>query len=148
MGQPKRASCIHQQLGLEKQGRGWTRPAMNTRRLPMNKVVLIGRLGADPVMKYMESGNAAANLRVATSRFVTGQDGVRRELTEWHDVVCWGKTAEAVVEYTGKGSQVSIEGRIQTRSWDGQDGQKHYRTEIVAESVEFLSRKVEHVIAR
>lgn len=114
----------------------------------MNKVVLIGRLGADPVMKYMESGNAAANLRVATSRFVTGQDGVRRELTEWHDVVCWGKTAEAVGEYTGKGSQVSIEGRIQTRSWDGQDGQKHYRTEIVAESVEFLSRKVEHVIAR
>jgi single-strand DNA-binding protein len=108
----------------------------------MNKVVLIGRLGAEPEMSYTAGGQSRTALRLATSRYLTGQDGAKREVTDWHDVIVWGKQAEATAQYTRKGAMVSVEGRLQTRSWE-QDGQKRYRTEVVAENVQFLSRALE-----
>lgn len=105
----------------------------------LNKVMLIGRLGGAPELKYTPSGTAVAELRLATDRSI--QDGEeRRQLTDWHNVVVWGKQAEAVAQYTRKGSLINVEGRLQTRSWDGQDGQKRSKTEVVSEAVRFLDR--------
>lgn len=101
----------------------------------MNKVILIGNLGADPEMRTTSSGKATAELRVATNE---GKDRV-----EWHRVICWEKQAELCGQYLAKGSRVGIDGRIQTRSYDDKDGNKRYVTEIVAFNVEFLSPKGE-----
>jgi len=109
---------------------------MATRNL--NKAMIIGYLGRDPEMKYLPSGQAVANFTVATSENWKGKDGGDQEKTEWHKVVAFGKLGEICGEYISKGSQVYIEGRIQTRSWD-QDGTKRYMTEIIAREVLFLS---------
>jgi single-strand DNA-binding protein len=106
----------------------------------LNKVMIIGNLGADPEMKYMADGTAMTSFRVAASRNYNAPDGERREETEWFGVVAWRKLAEQCSQYLQKGKKVYVEGRLRTRSWEGPDGQKHYRTEVVAERVMFLDR--------
>lgn len=100
----------------------------------INKVILIGHLGQDPEIRYMPNGNAVANITLATSEtWRDKQSGEQKEKTEWHRVVFFGKLAEIVGEYLRKGSQVYVEGRLQTRKWQGQDGQDKYTTEIVVD---------------
>ncbi len=106
----------------------------------LNKVMVIGNLGADPEMRYTANGSAVTNFRVASSRTFSGPDGERREETEWFRVVAWNKLAEMCSQFLQKGRKVYVEGRLQTRSWDGQDGQKHYATEVIASTVLFLDR--------
>jgi single-strand DNA-binding protein len=113
----------------------------------VNKVLLIGRLGQQPDMRYTPNGQAVTGLRLATNRSLTGPEGERRDMTDWHDIVVWGKQAETVSKYTGKGDLVYVEGRLQTRSWEAADGQKHYRTEVVAEDVRFLGRAAQRTEA-
>ena len=104
----------------------------------INKVILIGNLGADPELRYTSGGTPVADLRLATSRKFKGRDGGMQEDTQWHRVVVWSKQAENCKEYLSKGSQVYIEGRLQTRQWEDRDGNKRYTTEVVAETVQFL----------
>lgn len=104
----------------------------------INKVILIGRLGADPEVKTVTGGNNVARLSLATSENWTDREGQRQERTEWHRIVVWGKLAELCGKYLTKGRQVYVEGRLQTRSWEDQQGQKKYTTEIVANTVQFL----------
>lgn len=104
----------------------------------VNKVIILGNLGADPEMKYTANGTAVCNLRIATSEAFKGQDGQWQERTEWHRVVVYGKSAENCGQYLSKGRQVYVEGRLQTRSWDDQSGQKRWMTEVVARDVQFL----------
>lgn len=106
----------------------------------LNKVLLIGRLGAAPEMRYTQSGNPVANFSMATSDS-WGSGDERKERTEWHRIVVWGRQAEAVAEHLGKGSLVFVEGRLQTRKWEDRDGKARYTTEIVARDVRFLDRK-------
>jgi len=107
----------------------------------VNKAIIIGRLGQDPEMKYTPSGTAVANFSVATNHAVKDQDGNFNEKTEWHRVVAYGRTAEIAGEYLTKGKLVFIEGRIQTRSWEDQNGQKRYMTEIVCANMQLLGSK-------
>lgn len=105
----------------------------------VNKVILIGNLGADPEVRYMPSGSAVANLRVATSEsWRDKQSGEQQERTEWHRVAAFGRLGEIAGEYLRKGSKVYIEGSIRTRKWQGQDGQDRYTTEIVANDLQML----------
>ena len=104
----------------------------------VNKVILIGNLGANPELRYTQGQQAVANLRLATTEKWTDKNGQRQEATEWHRVVVWGKQAEIVGQYLTKGRQVYIEGRIRTRQWQDQQGQKRYTTEIVAQNVQML----------
>ncbi len=104
----------------------------------LNKCMVIGNLGADPEMRYTANGSAVTTFRVAASRRFNGQDGQPREETEWFSVVTWNRLAEICAQYLVKGRTVYVEGRMQTRSWDDQTGQKRYRTELVAEEVKFL----------
>ncbi|MCD6336581.1 MAG: single-stranded DNA-binding protein [Candidatus Latescibacteria bacterium] len=107
----------------------------------VNKVILIGRLGADPELKYTPSGAAVVNFNIATDESWTDASGVKQERTEWHRIVAWRKLAEICGEYLKKGSRVYIEGQLQTRSWEGQDGVKRYTTEIVARNMQMLDSK-------
>jgi single-strand DNA-binding protein len=111
----------------------------------LNKVMLIGRLTRDPEMRYTPSGTPVTTFGLATNRYGTGADGERREFTDFHNVVVWnlGKRnlAEVAAQYTRKGSLVYVEGRLQTRSWEGQDGQKRSRTEVVATEIQFLDTR-------
>lgn len=104
----------------------------------LNKVMIIGNLGADPEMRYTANGSAVTSFNVAANEQFTDRAGARQEHTEWFSVVTWNRLAETCAQYLTKGRQVYVEGRLQTRSWDGQDGQKHYKTEVVAETVRFL----------
>lgn len=104
----------------------------------VNKVIVLGRLGADPEVKNISASSTVARLSVATSENWTDREGQKQERTEWHRVVVWGKLAELCGKYLTKGRQVYIEGRLQTRSWEDQQGQKKYSTEIVANTVQFL----------
>jgi single-strand DNA-binding protein len=106
----------------------------------LNKVMIIGNLGADPEMRYTADGTALTNFRVAASRTYSGRDGERKEETEWFSVVTWQKLAEQCSQFLQKGRRVYVEGRLQTRSWDTPEGEKKYRTEVVAERVLFLDR--------
>lgn len=108
----------------------------------INKVILVGHLGQDPEVKYMPSGGAVANVSVATSdQWKDKQSGEMKDRTEWHRVVFFNRTAEVVGEYLKKGSQVYIEGRLQTRKWQNKDGQDMYTTEIVANDMQMLGGK-------
>ncbi len=107
----------------------------------INKVILIGNLGADPELRYTSGGTAVANLRLATSRRWTNKDGSQQEDTQWHQVVVWGKQGESCKEHLSKGRQVYVEGRLQTRSWEDKEGNKRYTTEVVANQVLFLGGK-------
>ncbi|MBU6460923.1 MAG: single-stranded DNA-binding protein [Proteobacteria bacterium] len=104
----------------------------------VNKVILVGNLGKDPEVRYAPSGDAIANITLATSEQWKDKSGEKQEKTEWHRVVFFGKQAEIVSQYLKKGSQVYIEGRLQTRKWQGQDGQDRYTTEVVADRMQML----------
>ena len=106
----------------------------------LNKVLLIGNLTRPPELRYTPSGTAVADMRLAVSRNYTTQSGEKRDETAFLTVIAWAKTAENCREYLDKGSQIFVEGRIQTRDWEGKDGQKRSATEIVADRVQFLSR--------
>lgn len=101
----------------------------------------MGNIGSEPELRFTPSGKQTCSFRVATNRTFKGADGERKESVEWFSVVVWGKQAEACNQYLNKGSLIYCEGRMQTRSWEGQDGQKHYRTELIANQVIFLNRK-------
>jgi len=108
----------------------------------VNKVILVGNLGADPESRYMPNGDAVVNIRLATTESWKDKNlGEKRELTEWHRVVFYRKLAEIAGQYLKKGSQVYIEGRIRTRKWQGQDGQDRYTTEIEANEMQMLGRR-------
>ena len=110
----------------------------------VNKAILVGNLGADPETRYSASGGAITNINVATSDSWTDrQTNERRERTEWHRVVMFGRLAEIAEQYLRKGRQVYVEGRIQTRKWQGQDGQDRYTTEIVANDLQMLGGRGE-----
>jgi single-strand DNA-binding protein len=110
----------------------------------VNKVILVGNLGADPETRYLPSGDAVANIRLATTdRYKDKASGEMKELTEWHRVSFFGRLAEIVNEYLKKGASVYIEGRIKTRKWQDQSGQDKYSTEIVAEQMQMLGGKRE-----
>lgn len=104
----------------------------------LNKCMVIGHLGADPEMRYTNNGSAVTTFRVATSRTFNDASGERREETEWFRVVTWNRLAELCAQYLTKGRLVYVEGRMQTRSWDDQQGQKRYTTELIAQEVKFL----------
>lgn len=108
----------------------------------INKAILIGNLGVDPETRHTAGGNAVTNIRIATSEsWRDRQSGEQQERTEWHRVVLFGKLGEIAGEYLRKGSKVYIEGRIQTRKWQGQDGQDRYTTEIVANEMQMLDSR-------
>lgn len=109
----------------------------------VNQVIILGNLGADPEMRYMQGGDPVTECRVAVSRQWTGKDGQRQEETEWFTVVCYSKLAEIANQYLRKGRKVYFQGRLRTRSWDGDDGKKHYKTEVVAETMQLIDRPVE-----
>lgn len=104
----------------------------------VNKVILIGNLGKDPELRRTPSGTAVCSFSLATTERYRGRDGERQEKTEWHNIVAWAKQAEAANQYLKKGRSAYIEGRISTNSWDDKDGNKRYRTEIVANAIQFL----------
>ncbi|WP_322068159.1 single-stranded DNA-binding protein [Paraburkholderia bannensis] len=105
----------------------------------VNKVILVGNLGAEPEVRYLPSGDAVANIRLATTdRYKDKASGEFKEMTEWHRVSFFGRLAEIVSEYLKKGSSVYIEGRIRTRKWQAQDGTDRYSTEIVADQMQML----------
>ncbi|MBN2000142.1 single-stranded DNA-binding protein [candidate division KSB1 bacterium] len=104
----------------------------------LNKVMLIGRLGQDPELKYTPTGVAVVQLSIATNTSYRDQDGKNIEQTEWHRVVVWRKAAEMISQYAKKGSSVYVEGRLGTRSWDDKDGNKRYMTEVTANQIQFV----------
>ena len=106
--------------------------------MSVNKVILLGRLGQDPELKYTPSGMAVCNFSLATSETWQDKSGQKQEKTEWHRVVVWGKLAELCNQYLTKGRQAFVEGKLQTRSWEAKDGQKKYTTEITATTVQFI----------
>ena len=106
--------------------------------MSVNKVILLGRLGQDPELKYTPGGAAVCNFSVATTEAWTDKQGAKQEKTEWHRIVVWGKLAELCNQYLAKGRQAFLEGRLQTRSWDDKDGTKRYTTEILASTVQFI----------
>jgi single-strand DNA-binding protein len=105
--------------------------------MSVNKVIIVGRLGADPEVKAINSGTTVARLNIATSEAWV-KDGQKQERTEWHRVTVWGKLAEICGKHLSKGRQVYVEGKLQTRQWEDQTGAKRYTTEIVASTVQFL----------
>ncbi|MCT4641629.1 MAG: single-stranded DNA-binding protein [Bacteriovoracaceae bacterium] len=107
--------------------------------MSVNKVIILGRLGQDPELKYTPSGAAVCNFSLATSESWTDKNsGQKNERTEWHRIVVWGKLAELCNQYLSKGRQAFVEGKLQTRSWDDKDGNKRYTTEISATTVQFI----------
>ena len=104
----------------------------------VNKVILVGTLGRDAEVKVTPSGKKCASFSIACNERFTDKQGNKQEKTEWVNIVAWNRLAEIVEQYTSKGSQIYVEGKLTTRSWDDQQGQKKYRTEIVASSIKLL----------
>lgn len=109
--------------------------------MSLNRAQLIGNLTRDPELRQTSGGRTVANFGIATNRRWTGSDGQKQEKTEFHNIVVWGKLAEICGQYLRKGSKIYIDGRIETRDWEGEDGVKRYRTEIVADNMIMLDRK-------
>lgn len=107
----------------------------------LNKVILIGNVGTDPEMRYTPDGKPVTSFRMATSRSYTDSSGERKQETEWFTIVVWGKQAESCNQFVTKGKQVYVEGRLRTRNWEGQDGQKRVSIEVVANRVIFLGKR-------
>ena len=107
----------------------------------LNKIMLIGNVGTEPEMRFTPNGNPVTSFRIATNRIFPGQEGDRRQETEWFSVVTWNKLAENCNQFLTKGQQVYVEGRLHTSTWEGQDGQKRSRVEVVANRVLFLDRQ-------
>lgn len=104
----------------------------------VNKVIIVGNLGADPELKQTTAGRPVCNLRVATNHFFKDKAGQRQERTEWHRVTVWGETAQHCVQYLAKGRSVYVEGRLESRSWEDSDKKKRWSTDIVATRVVFI----------
>ncbi len=113
----------------------------------VNKVILVGNLGADPELKQTTTGRTLCNLRLATTAVFKDATGQRQERTEWHRVTAWGPVAEQCARYLKKGRSIYIEGRLENRSWDGDDGKKHWATDVVANRVIFLGAPREEAAA-
>jgi len=109
--------------------------------LSLNKVMIIGNVGTEPEMRFTPNGNPVTSFSVATNRVYTTPEGERKEETEWFNVVAWNRLAENCNQFLAKGRRVYAEGRLHTRTWESQDGQKHSRTEIVANRVIVLDRQ-------
>jgi len=107
--------------------------------MDLNRATILGRLTQDPELKNLPSGQSVCTFSVATNRTWTDNQGQKQEQAEFHNIVMWGKLAEVAAQYLKKGGKVYLEGRLQTRSWDGDDGKKRYRTEIVANNMIMLS---------
>ncbi len=107
----------------------------------LNKVMVIGNVGTDPEMRFTPNGNPVTSFRLATSRTFRTAEGERRQETEWFDVVTWNRLAETCNQFLGKGRRAYVEGRLKTRSWEGQDGQRRLQLEIIANRVLFLDRQ-------
>lgn len=107
----------------------------------LNKVMIIGNVGTEPEMRFTPNGNPVTTFRVATSRTYNTSEGERKQETEWFTVVTWNKLAESCNQFLSKGRRAYIEGKLRTRTWEGQDGQRRTRVEIVAERVLFLDRQ-------
>lgn len=110
----------------------------------LNKVMVIGHLGRDPEMRYTPSGRPVTSFSVVTTRTWTSAEGERHEESEWFNVVAWGNLAEICNQYLSKGQQVYVEGRLQTRGWEDEEGKKHYRTELVASEMIVLGERRGH----
>lgn len=106
----------------------------------LNKIMVIGNLGTDPEMRFTPSGSQVTSFRLAATRNYTTSEGERKQETEWFTVTTWGKQAETCNQFLAKGRRAYVEGRLRTSSWEGQDGQKRFKTEIVADRVIFLDR--------
>jgi single-strand DNA-binding protein len=113
----------------------------------LNKVMIIGNLGTDPEMRFTPNGNPVTSFRIATSRNYTSPEGERKQETEWFDVVTWNRLAETCNQFLVKGKRAYVEGRLRTRNWEGQDGQKRSRIEIIANRVLFLDRQATTSVA-
>lgn len=107
----------------------------------LNKVMIIGNVGTDPEMRFTPNGSPVTSFRIATSRVYTSTEGERKQETEWFTVTAWNKLAESCNQFLTKGRRAYVEGRLRTRTWEGQDGQKRTRVEIMAERVLFLDRQ-------
>ena len=116
---------------------------MSRGRGTVNKVILVGRLGADPQLRYTPSGRGVASFSLATNAVWKDQDGNQKEKTEWHRIVAWGKLAEVMGEWLKKGSSVYLEGRLQTRSYEDANGVKKYTTEVLVSDMEMLGGKAQ-----
>ncbi len=112
--------------------------------MSVNKVILIGNVGKDPEVRYLEGGTAVANFPLATSESYKNKSGEKVTSTEWHNIVIWRGLAEVVEKYVKKGSQLYIEGRIRTRSWEDKEGNKRYTTEIYGDNMQMLGRRGEN----
>jgi len=110
----------------------------------LNRVILIGNLGRDPESTQSKNGNTVTRMNIATSERQKGADGQWGDHTEWHRVVCFGRTAESCQKYLSKGRRVYVEGKLRTNKWQDKDGRDRYTTEIIAYDVKFLSQKGEH----
>lgn len=111
----------------------------------VNKVILVGNLGRDPEVRYLEGGVAVAKFPLATSEIYKNRDGSKVEQTEWHNVVLWRGLAETAEKFLRKGMTIYVEGKIRTRSWDDKEGNKKYATEIVADNMVMLTRKSDDI---
>lgn len=109
----------------------------------LNKVMLIGRLGADPEVRYTQSNTAVATLNLATTERYKDSNGEQQESTEWHRIVAWGRLAEICQQYMKKGGQIYVEGSLQTRAWEDREGQKRYTTEVKALSIQMLDSRTD-----
>jgi single-strand DNA-binding protein len=107
----------------------------------VNKVILVGNLGKDPEIRHLENGTSVANFTIATSESYKDKEGNRIDQTEWHNIVVWRKLAEIAESYLKKGSQVYLEGKLRTRSWEDQQGNKRFTTEVVADTFTMLGKK-------
>ena len=107
----------------------------------LNKVMVIGNVGGDPEMRFTPGGHPVTSFTVAANWMYTTPEGERKQETEWFNVVTWNRLAEQCNQFLNKGRLVYVEGRLRTRSWEGQDGQKHFRTEVIANRVTFLDRQ-------
>jgi single-strand DNA-binding protein len=112
--------------------------------MSVNKVILVGNVGKDPEVKYLDNGVAVANFSLATSETYNNKNGEKVTQTEWHNIVVWRKLAEITETYIKKGMQIYIEGQIRTRSWEDKDGVKRYTTEILGSTMQMLGRKNEN----
>lgn len=109
--------------------------------MALNKALLIGNVGKDPDVRYLDNNTKVASFTIATTERYRDRNNELKEMTEWHNIVCWRRNADIVEQYVKKGTQLFIEGRIRTRNWDDQNGIKHYVTEIHADNIQLLGRK-------
>ena len=112
----------------------------------LNRVMLIGNVGSDPEMRFTPNGNPVTSFRVATNRVYTTSEGERKQETEWFSIVAWRKQAESCNQFLTKGQKVYVEGSLRTRTWEGQDGQKKWRVEVIANRVLFLDKQAAAVL--